>query len=115
MFSFQGLDVYKKASQFHIDCKKLIADYKPDKYVAYQLERASYSIPLNIAEGSGKFSKPDRKNYYTTARASAFECASILQILCAGKIITESEFTILNDLCEEVSRMLFKMITNLQV
>ncbi|MCC6818329.1 MAG: four helix bundle protein, partial [Bacteroidia bacterium] len=33
------------------------------------------------AEGSGKFSKADRKNYYTTARASVHECVAILDIL----------------------------------
>ncbi|MSP69793.1 MAG: four helix bundle protein, partial [Bacteroidetes bacterium] len=51
-----------------MDCKSFIVKVKPDSYVKDQLGRASFSIALNIAEGSGKFSKADRKNYFTTAR-----------------------------------------------
>ena len=54
---------------------------KLERYVIDQLGRASFSVPLNIAEGSGKFSKADRKNYFTTARASLFECVAVLVIL----------------------------------
>jgi len=57
MFDFQKLEVYKKAKGFHLDCKSFIVKVKPDSYVKDQLGRASFSIALNIAEGSGKFSK----------------------------------------------------------
>jgi len=62
MFDFQNLEVYKKAKGFHLECKSLILNQKLDNYVKDQLGRASFSIVLNIAEGSGKFSKPDRRN-----------------------------------------------------
>ncbi len=58
MFEFQNLEVYKKAKVFHLDCKSLILTNKLDSYVKDQLGRASFSIVLNIAESSGKFSKP---------------------------------------------------------
>lgn len=63
MFDFQNLAVYKKAKLFHANCKKIILRKKLDRFVVDQLGRASFSVPLNIAEGSGKFSKADRKNY----------------------------------------------------
>jgi len=44
-----------------------------ERYVVDQLQRAAFRVILNIAEGSGKFSKPDRKNYFITARASVFK------------------------------------------
>jgi len=81
MFDFQKLIVYKKAKQFHSSCKDLILDNTFDRYVNDQLGRASFSVPLNIAEGSGKFSKKDRKNYFTTAKASVFECVAVVDIL----------------------------------
>lgn len=92
MFEFQKLEVYKKAKLFHSDCKKLIITGKLDNYVKDQLGRASFSIPLNIAEGSGKFSKADRRNYFTTARASIFECVAALDILCDEGKLTRAEF-----------------------
>jgi four helix bundle protein len=84
-----------------------------DRYVNDQLGRASFSIPLNIAEGSGKFSKKDRKNYFTTARASLFECIAVLDILSDENDISKDEAERLMKDADELSRMLFAMIKNL--
>jgi four helix bundle protein len=56
-FDFQNLTVYKKAKLFHQNTKDLISDKKLASYEKDQLSRASFSIILNIAEGSGRFSK----------------------------------------------------------
>ena len=37
-----------------------------------QLDRASTSVPLNIAEGNGKFTSLDRCRFFDNARGSAF-------------------------------------------
>ncbi len=113
MFDFQKLLVYQKAKYFHVSCKKLILDNKLDKYVNDQLGRASFSVPLNIAEGSGKFSKPDRRNYFTIARASLFECVAILDILKDDEILTSLQFNEMAKNADELSRMLYSMIKNL--
>lgn len=113
MFDFQKLEVYKKAKQLHLDCKELIKKCD-DKYVIDQLSRASYSIPLNIAEGSGKFSAADRKNYFTPARASVFECVAIIEILEGEGKVKTAEYANLMDSCEQLSKMLFRMIMNLR-
>jgi len=113
MFDFQNLDVYKKSKVFHVSCKKIILEKKLDRYVNDQLGRASFSVPLNIAEGSGKFSKADRKNYFTTARASVFECIAVLDILSDESKISETEFGEMLKKADELSKMLFAMIKNL--
>ena len=51
--------------------------------------RASQSIPLNIAEGNGKTSEPDRRRYFEIARGSVLECAAIQDVLVAGKALEE--------------------------
>lgn len=113
MFDFQNLDVYKKAKAFHVSCKNIILEKKLDRYVNDQLGRASFSVPLNIAEGSGKFSKAHRKNYFTIARASVFECIAVLDILSDEGKVTEMEFKEMMKKADELSRMLFAMIKNL--
>src|SRR5690348_14398970 len=78
MFGFQNLDVYRCASEFLAVATRL-ADRAPRGYstLADQLRRAALSIPLNIAEGSGKFGN-DAKRSYAIARGSALECAAIV-------------------------------------
>jgi len=113
MFDFQNLEVYKKAKQFHIDSKNLIYKNKFDKTANDQLTRASFSIPLNIAEGSGRFSKPDRKNFFIIARSSVFECVAILDIMKDGQKISHDEFETFSVQADELSRILYAMIKNL--
>ena len=114
MFGFQTLKVYQKAKQFHVDCKLLISRINADKKFIDQLRRASSSVPLNIAEGSGKFSPADRKNFYIIARASIFECVAILEIFKSEDKINNIDFAKLMDVSDQISRMLFRMIINLQ-
>ena len=113
MFDFQNLEVYKKAKLFHFNCKEIILENKLDRYVVDQLGRASFSVPLNIAEGSGKFSKADRKNYFTTARATLFECVAVLDILKDENKISESDLDTMIKDADELSRILYSMIKNL--
>ena len=50
---------------------------------------------LNIAEGSGRFTKPDKRNFYIFARGSVFECVAIFDIFKdAGDISTEEHSNI---------------------
>jgi four helix bundle protein len=113
MFDFQKLEVYKKAKLFHSSCKKLIRENNFDNFVKDQLGRASFSIPLNIAEGSGKFSKADRRNFFTTSRASVFECIAALDILSDEGELSRSEFENFMKNGDELSRILYAMIRNL--
>jgi four helix bundle protein len=113
MFDFQKLDVYQKSKNF---CKEiyLILDEKNfDRVTNDQLRRASFSIMLNIAEGSSRFSNKDRKNFMVVARGSAFECAAIIEYLYeVAEIDKDAYVNYLNGL-EEISKMLFGLIKNL--
>jgi four helix bundle protein len=113
MFDFQQLEVYKKSKTFYTDCKLVLSGKNVERYVVDQLNRAAFSVILNIAEGSGKFSKPDRKNYFITARASVFECVASLDVLHDEGQISNAAFNQLMIEAEALSKMLFMMIKNL--
>ena len=74
------------------------------------LDRASTSIPLNIAEGTGKFTAPDRCRYYDSARGSALECAASLDVLVAKRVLQPTEITEGKELLRPIVAMLVGLI-----
>ena len=70
---------------------------------------------INIAEGSGKFSKGDKRNFYTIARGSVYECVSLLELIHEDGIIAKEEFNNFYSDCAEVSRMLLGLINSQRV
>jgi four helix bundle protein len=63
----------------------------PARYAARdQLDRASTSIVLNLAEGNGKRSYPDRCRFFDIARGSTLECAACLDVLVVRGLLSEA-------------------------
>jgi four helix bundle protein len=114
MFEFQNLEVYKKAKFFNVETNLLLKEIQPNKFVVDQLSRASFSIVLNIAEGSSRFSKADRRNFFVIARGSVFESVAVLDILKDNQQVSKEKFDSLLKLADELSRILFAMIKNLE-
>lgn len=114
MFDFENLEVYKKAKRFNESIHSFILRHKLDRTTKDQLRRASFSIMLNIAEGSGRSTKPDKKNFYTISRGSVFECVAILDFLKGINIIQEEEYKQYYAFLEEISKMLYSMIQTLK-
>ena len=113
MFEFQKLAIYQKAKRFDKEVKQLIKTNSLDKFQIDQLSRASFSIVLNIAEGSGRFTKADRRNFFVISRSSVFECVAVLDVLRDEERITQIQYSSLENLADELSRILYSMIKNL--
>ncbi|HVV85521.1 MAG TPA: four helix bundle protein [Kofleriaceae bacterium] len=80
-FAHESLEVYKVALDFLVFANEIVESVPRGKgHLADQLARASTSIVLNIAEGAGKYSRPDKRRYYVSAIGSTTECAAILDI-----------------------------------
>ncbi len=91
LFDHDKLEAYQQSLGF-IRWATPLLDKLPAKLsVCDQLDRASTSVPLNIAEGNGKFTSPDRCRYLDSARGSALECAACLDVLVAKGRATEAE------------------------
>jgi len=113
MFDFEKLDVYRKAKVLNRDVLGLLRGNKDiDSYIKDQLRRASISVVINIAEGSGKFSKADKRNFYTTARGSVYECVSLVEMIFEENKITKEEFDGFYQKFEELSKMLLGLINS---
>lgn len=113
MFDYEKLIAYQKARIVNRKIQTFLLHKGINNILRDQLYRASISILLNIAEGTGKLSRQDRKNFYVISRGSAFECASILELLNDDAIISTQELHRTKTDLEEVSRMLSGLINNL--
>ena len=87
----EKLDVYQKAIGFVSWVDELLEGIPKSLAVHNQLDRASTSIPLNIAEGNGKYTAADRCRFFDIARGSALECAACLDVLVAKKRMDSAE------------------------
>jgi four helix bundle protein len=56
-------------------------------FLADQLNRAAVSIAANLAEGNGRFTKPDRKPFFAIARGSAQECVPLLELAARRSLL----------------------------
>jgi four helix bundle protein len=109
-FMFEKLEVYQKAIDFADRITHLTEQFPRGYYfLVDQLNRAAVSISTNIAEGNGRFTKADRRNFFTIARGSVQECVPLLE-LCLRKELINKETH--RQFCVELEIMA-KMISGL--
>jgi four helix bundle protein len=103
----EKLRVYAVAVEF----QTLAASLSPKGQAVLrdQLERASLSIALNIAEGAGRSSRPDKNRFYGIARGSANECAAVIDLLRARGLASEAACSQARELIVRIVQMLTKL------
>jgi len=114
-FMFENLQVYQKAVDLadHIAAR---TETFPRGYyfLTDQLNRAAISIATNLAEGNGRFTKSDRKHFFTIARGSVQECVPLLEVCRRRGFLQQADHDTLKDNLEEISRMLSGLINGLE-
>jgi four helix bundle protein len=109
-FDHERLEVYQEAIALIpwlsaiLDVTVRIGDVK------VQLDRASTSIPLNIAEGNGKYAPKDRCRFFDIAHGSALECAAGLDVLVAKAKLTPEQIRPGKESLHKIVRMLMGLI-----
>ena len=109
-FDHEKLDVYRESISFVAWLSVLLEETVRVGEVKDQLDRASTSIPLNIAEGNGKYSPKDRCRFFDIAHGSALECAAGLDVLVAKRKVTADQIRAGKESLQKVVRMLFGLI-----
>ncbi len=110
-FTFENLIIYQRSLHFVEEIESIIAELKTlmSRNFIDQLSRAALSVPLNIAEGNGRWHKGDKRNFFWIARGSVFECVPLIEILKRKELITDEKYKILR----EQLIVMGKMITSL--
>ncbi|MGI9516957.1 MAG: four helix bundle protein [Pirellulaceae bacterium] len=102
----ERLEVYRVAVNFVAWTQPMIESLPAKVSARDQLERASTSIALNIAEGNGKHSLKERLRYWQIAEGSAVESSACLDVLVARKLLPETAVSHGKEQIESIVRML---------
>jgi four helix bundle protein len=90
-FDCERLDVYRVAVEFQAFAARLSANRRLGATLRNQLDRASVSVVLCIAEGAGRRTARDKAHFFTIARGSASESAAILDLLAARCLLSDPD------------------------
>jgi four helix bundle protein len=112
-FDHEKLKVYQSAIGFVTWSTDLLVQVNGKAAVKDQLDRASTSVALNIAEGNGKFAIKDRCRFLDFGRGSALECAACLDVLVAKSLIEAETVRFGKEQLLEVVSMLLGLINSL--
>ena len=110
-FEFQNWPVYQAALDCVTHAYRVCSTLPKDSATGLrdQLRRASQSIPLNIAEGSSRYTGRDKANFFRIARGSVFECVAILDVAMKLQFV-EGDLGALFKNLETIGRMLSGLI-----
>lgn len=109
-FDHEKLEVYKGTIAFVGWISEVLDGLVKVGDVKDQLDRASSSIALNIAEGNGKYSPKDRCRFFDTAHGSSLECAAGLDVLVAKRKLTADQIRPGKERLQRIVRMLMDLI-----
>jgi four helix bundle protein len=109
-FDHEKLAVYQEAIAFCGWVGELLSQISAKAAAKDQLDRASTSLPLNIAEGNGKFSNVDRARFLEIARGSALECAACLDVLVMRKLVAAEQVLPAKERLVRIVNMLMGML-----
>jgi four helix bundle protein len=117
IFSFQDLKVWHKAVQFAKEVIRAIDELDaPRKHyrLIEQLESASTSVAMNIAEGKGRQTTREFIQFLYIARGSVFEVITLLIVLQEVGWINMDKVAELQALGEEITKMINSLIKSME-
>lgn len=109
-FSFEALDVYKKAVAFGVSVLEMARRFPNDCTVlTEELGKAAVAVSSCIALGGSVWNKGQKKQLFLDARGACFRCAAILAVTRDLGLAKESDSDGMNEQIEIISKMLTKL------
>ena len=115
-FAFEDLEVWEKAVDFadNVMAETEVLDSDDNHYrLMDQLESAVTSVPLNIAEGKGRYSQKEFTRHLYIARGSLYETVTLLKIFEKRNWVDSDEIRDLEDNAMEINRMIMGLIDSI--
>lgn len=112
---FRNLEAWQKAVELAIEIYQVSAQFPRSEQfgLVQQMRRAAVSVPSNVAEGRGRSTVRDYRNFVLHARGSAYELETQIEIVKLLGYIDEERATTLTRDVNEVERLLNGLVRSL--
>jgi four helix bundle protein len=109
---YLDMDVWKEARLLVKQVYECLAKFPREEMFGLQsqIKRAIISVPLNIAEGSGRNHRKDSLQFFYIARGSIYELETQLYLAFDLSFIKEEQLKILLNRIETVRKLLAGLI-----
>ncbi len=116
MHRFEELIIWQKAMDITESCYRASDNFpKEEKFnLTSQLRRSAVSIPSNIAEGAGRNTNGEFKQFLGIANGSSFELLTQLYLSKRLNLITEEKVRPIINEVVEVTKMNYSLQKNLK-
>lgn len=114
--SFHDLEIWKLSHQLVLEVYKISKMFPKEENfrITSQLLRAAYSIPSNIAEGMGRYTRKEFVNFLTIARGSVEECKYFILPVKDLGYLPEIMFTELTSKYDSLGKTINSLINSLK-
>lgn len=105
-FAYKDLIIWQKSIEFAskvIDLAENLETTRKQYRLIEQLESVVTSIPMNIAEGKGRYSKKEFSHFLMIARGSLYETLTLLEIFKFRSWITVDDYNNLENQANEIA------------
>ena len=112
---FRNLEAWQKAVALAIEIYQVCKQFPRSEQfgLVQQMQRAAVSVPSNIAEGRGRATVRDYRNFVLHARGSTYELETQIEIVKLLGYIDEERATALTKAANEVARLINGLIRSL--
>lgn len=115
MRAFKQLTIWQRSHALTLKIYQQTRLFPKDELfgLTSQMRRASYSIPTNIAEGSGRQSNPEMKHFLIISSGSASELQYQLILSRDLGYLSDTPFSQLTNELTEIQKMIYVFIKNM--
>jgi len=116
--SYKSLIVWQKSMEFAnsiIDLTETLNTPRNHFRLIEQAEASATSVPMNIAEGKGRFSNKEFSHFLIIARGSLYETMTLLEIFKMRNWVTNEKYMLLENQSIEIAKMINILNRSLKV
>jgi S23 ribosomal protein. len=114
---YEKLMVWQRSIEWSCTIINISEELKTDRKhyrLIEQLESASTSVAMNIAEGKGRYSKKEFVQFLFIARGSLYETVTLLEIFHRQEWLESAIFRKLKSDATEIAKMLNSLINSIK-